>query len=431
MTSEAKTFRNVSLYGEQKVDLVIENGKISEILPIGKSDKGEVIDASGLIALPGLVDLHCHLREPGNESAETVLTASRAAALGGFTCVFAMPNTKPVADNAGVVEQVKHLGDRAGLVQVQPIGAVSINQNGKELAELGAMANSEAQVRIFSDDGHCISDPLLMRRALEYVKSFDGVIAQHAQDPGLTKNAQMNEGSISATLGLRGWPAIAEESIIARDCLIAEYVDSRYHVLHVTTARGAQIIKEAKDRGVKVTAEVTPHHLLLTEDLIEGYDPVYKVNPPLRTKNDVLALQEALATGVIDCVGTDHAPHSEEHKECEWDQAAFGMLGLETALSILIQTMIKTNKITWRTLAERMSESPARIAGLTDQGQPIEVGAIANLVFIDPDREWVVEPEKLASKSHNTPFQGLVLPGKVIHTIYQGNFSVKDSKVQA
>lgn len=431
MTNNTKTLKSVSLYGEEEVDLVIENDLITQILPSGTSDKGEVINASGLIALPGLVDLHCHLREPGSEDAETVLTASRAAALGGFTCVFAMPNTKPVADNAGVVEQVKHLGDEAGLVQVQPIGAVSINQSGNELAELGAMAQSAAQVRIFSDDGHCVSDPLLMRRALEYVKAFNGVIAQHAQDPGLTKNSQMNEGSVSATLGLRGWPAIAEESIIARDCLIAEFVDSRYHVLHVTTARGAQIIKEAKERGVKVTAEVTPHHLLLTEDLIEGYNPVYKVNPPLRTKRDVLALQEALASGVIDCVGTDHAPHSEENKDCEWDQAAFGMLGLETALSVLIQTMIKTKKISWRILAERMSLSPAKIAGLNDQGQPIEVGSYANLVLVDPNAEWTVKPENLASKSQNTPYQGLTLPGRVVHTIYRGKFTVKNSQVQA
>ncbi|MBM3691022.1 MAG: dihydroorotase [Actinobacteria bacterium] len=431
MTNNTKTLKSVSLYGEEEVDLVIESDLITQILPSGTSDKGEVINASGLIALPGLVDLHCHLREPGSEDAETVLTASRAAALGGFTCVFAMPNTKPVADNAGVVEQVKHLGDEAGLVQVQPIGAVSINQSGNELAELGAMAQSAAQVRIFSDDGHCISDPLLMRRALEYVKAFNGVIAQHAQDPGLTKNSQMNEGSVSATLGLRGWPAIAEESIIARDCLIAEFVDSRYHVLHVTTARGAQIIKEAKERGVKVTAEVTPHHLLLTEDLIEGYNPVYKVNPPLRTKRDVLALQEALASGVIDCVATDHAPHSEENKDCEWDQAAFGMLGLETAISVLIQTMIKTKKISWRILAERMSFSPAKIAGLNDQGQPIEVGSYANLVLVDPNAEWTVKPENLASKSQNTPYQGLTLPGRVVHTIYRGKFTVKNSQIQA
>jgi len=431
MTNNTKTLKSVSLYGEEEVDLVIENDLITQILPSGTSDKGEVINASGLIALPGLVDLHCHLREPGSEDAETVLTASRAAALGGFTCVFAMPNTKPVADNAGVVEQVKHLGDEAGLVQVQPIGAVSINQSGNELAELGAMAQSAAQVRIFSDDGNCVSDPLLMRRALEYVKAFNGVIAQHAQDPGLTKNSQMNEGSVSATLGLRGWPAIAEESIIARDCLIAEFVDSRYHVLHVTTARGAQIIKEAKERGVKVTAEVTPHHLLLTEDLIEGYSPVYKVNPPLRTKRDVLALQEALASGVIDCVATDHAPHSEENKDCEWDQAAFGMLGLETALSVLIQTMIKTKKISWRILAERMSLSPAKIAGLNDQGQPIAVGSYANLVLVDPNAEWTVKPENLASKSQNTPYQGLTLPGRVVHTIYRGKFTVKNSQVQA
>lgn len=429
MKSNSIVFQNVSLYGENEVDLVIADDKIIEIVPPGTGKGDEIVSAIGLIALPGLVDLHCHLREPGKEDAETVLTASRAAALGGYTCIFAMPNTSPVADNAGVVEQVKHLGDLAGLVQVQPIGAVTVRQEGRELAELGAMADSAANVKIFSDDGHCVSDSQLMRRALEYVKAFDGVIAQHAQDPQLTKDSQMNEGELSATLGLRGWPAIAEESIIARDCLLAEHVDSRYHVLHLTTGRGAEIVKDAKARGVKVTAEVTPHHLLLTEDLITDYDPVYKVNPPLRTKQDVIDLQNALADGVIDSVGTDHAPHTEEHKDCEWDQAAFGMLGLQTALSVLIKTMVEPGKMSWRQLADRMSINPARIAGLTNQGQELAVGSYANLVLIDPKVQTVVSEDGIKSKSKNSPYIGMTLPGRVVHTVLFGQFTVRDGEV--
>lgn len=421
---------NVRPYGETPVDVVIENGMIVAIDPAGSVSNVENIDCHDLILLPGFVDLHCHLREPGREESETVLTASRAAAKGGYTAVFAMPNTNPVADNAGVVEQVKRLGEDAGLVDVFPIGAVTINQAGSELAELGAMAESRAQVRIFSDDGHCVSDPLLMRRALEYVKAFNGVIAQHAQDPNLTHNAQMNESELSAKLGLRGWPAVAEESIIARDCLLAEHVESRYHVLHLTTARGAQLVADAKSRGIQVTAEVTPHHLILTQELVKNYDPIFKVNPPLRTQEDVLALQEALASGIIDTVGTDHAPHSDEYKNCEWDQAAFGMLGLETAFSILVKTMIQTNKLTWRQLADRMSAKPAEIAGITNHGQPIEVGAPANLTLIDPVKNWTVKAEQIESKSKNSPYLNMEMPGTVVHTIFKGNFSLKDGKVK-
>ncbi len=430
MSKKTLVFRNVAPYGESRVDLIVSQGKVVGIEKANSANGDEIIDCSELIVLPGFVDLHCHLREPGREDSETVLTASRAAALGGYTCIFAMPNTNPVADNAGVAEQVRHLGEVAGLVDVQVIGAVTVDQAGKELAELGAMATSNARVKIFSDDGHCVSDPQLMRRALEYVKAFDGIIAQHAQDPDLTKDAQMNEGELSAILGLRGWPAVAEESIIARDCLIAEHVDSRYHVLHLTTARAAEIVKDAKSRGVKVTAEVTPHHLLLTEDLVKNYDPVFKVNPPLRTQADVIALQDALAAGVIDTVGTDHAPHSEEHKDCEWDQASFGMLGLQTALSALVKTMIESKKLSWRELAERMSVAPARIAGLTDQGQHIESGSVANLVFIDPAAKWTLTRDLIASKSHNSPYEGMELPAVIKHTLFNGAFSVKDGKVQ-
>lgn len=428
---KSTVIQNVQPYGEAPVDLIIKNGQIAEVVAAKKGKGDDVIDATGLIALPGFVDLHTHLREPGREDAETVATASAAAALGGYTAIFAMPNTSPVADNAGVVEQVRRLGDAVGLVEVHAIGAVTVDQAGKELAELGAMADSAAQVRIFSDDGNCVFDSQLMRRALEYVKAFDGVIAQHAQDPQLTKDSQMNEGAVSATLGLRGWPAVAEESIIARDCLLAELVQSRYHVLHITTARGVQIVREAKSRGVKVTAEVTPHHLLLTEESARSYNPVFKVNPPLRTEHDVQALRAGLAEGVIDSVGTDHAPHSSEHKDCEWDQAAFGMLGLQTAFSVLMMTMIQTDLLSWRTLADRMSTTPAKIAGLTNQGQEIKAGSVANLVLIDPKSSWTVTKDLIVSKSFNTPYEGMVLPGEVRYTFLNGKLTVKAGVVQS
>ena len=290
---------------------------------------------AGLIALPGLVDLHTHLREPGREDAETVETGTAAAALGGFTAVHAMANTDPVADTAGVVEQIWRLGRQAGCCDVRPVGAVTTGLAGSRLAELGAMADSAARVRVFSDDGRCVSDAVLMRRALEYVKAFDGVIAQHAQEPRLTDGAQVNEGEISGRLGLTGWPAVAEEAIIARDCLLAAHVGSALHVCHVSTAGSVEIIRWAKSKGWRVTAEVTPHHLLLTDELATSYDPVYKVNPPLRTAADVAALRAGLADGTIDCVATDHAPHPMEDKETEWQVAAFGMTGLETALRVV------------------------------------------------------------------------------------------------
>ena len=377
------------------------------------------IDAKGLTLLPGFVDLHTHLREPGREDAETVLTASMAAASGGFTAISAMPNTLPVADTAGVVEQVYRLGKHHGVCDVFPIGAVTVGQSGAQLAELAAMNQSEAGVRIFSDDGHCVFDPLVMRRALEYVKIFDGVIAQHAQDPRLTQDSQMNEGEISARLGLKGWPSVAEEAIIARDVLLAEHVDSRLHICHVTTAGGVEIIRSAKKRGIKVTAEVTPHHLLLTDDLAESYDPVYKVNPPLRTKDDVQALREGLADGTIDIIATDHAPHPHESKDCEWSAAAFGMVGLETAFSIAYQAMVETKLLTLTQLVDRLSKNPAEIGRYKDHGS-ISIGARANFTLVDLDASWRVERLKLASKSKNTPFDGMVLPGVITKTFHNG-----------
>ena len=419
------TFEGVTLADGTETNIGIDAGLVSFI---GSEKHGEVIGANGLIALPGLVDLHTHLREPGFEQSETVLTGSRAAALGGFTAVHAMANTMPVADTAGVVEQIKSLGDDAGLVQVQPIGAVTVGLGGEKLAELGAMADSRAKVRVFSDDGKCVSDPLLMRRALAYVKSFDGVIAQHAQEPRLTENAQMHEGTVSTELGLAGWPAVAEEAIIARDVLLAEATGSRIHICHLSTAGSVEIIRWAKARGIKVTAEVTPHHLLLTDELARTYDPVYKVNPPLRTNADVLALREALIDGTIDIIATDHAPHPAEAKDCEWSAAAFGMLGLETAASIAQLVLIDSGKSNWMRFAEVLSSAPAAISGIDGQGQGIGVGLAANLVLIDPKVKRVIAGGG-ASKSSNQPFEGMELPGSVVHTVFRGRFTVRDSKL--
>ena len=413
---------NTELNGK-KVDIAIADGKIAEIGSGLSQDGYEVVEASGTIALQGLVDLHTHLREPGKEDSETVATGSLAAVKGGFTAVSAMANTSPVADTAGVVEQVFRLGQECGLTDVYPIGAVTKGLAGKELAELGAMADSVAQVRVFSDDGHCVSDALVMRRALEYIKKFDGVIAQHAQDPSLTVDAQMNEGLISSQLGLKGWPAVAEEAIIARDVLIADHVQSRLHVCHLTTAGGVEIIRWAKARGINVTAEVTPHHLLLTDDLAKSYDPVYKVNPPLRTEKDVMALREGLADGTIDIVATDHAPHPAESKECEWQYAAFGMLGLETALSIVWQTMIESKLMDLDSLQARMSSKPAEIGRYHKQGQALIKGAPANLTLFAPNRTWKVDRDLVASKSKNTPFHGMQFGGSVFATYFEGRES--------
>jgi dihydroorotase len=410
-------------------DLLLKDGLVAAAGAEARSAVNvERIDGDGLVALPGLVDLHTHLREPGREDAETVATGSRAAALGGYTAVCAMANTDPVADTAGVVEQVWRLGREAGLVDVRPVGAVTVGLAGERLAELGAMADSAAAVRIFSDDGHCVSDPRLMRRALEYVKAFDGVIAQHAEEPRLTVGALMHEGETSARLGLAGWPAVAEEAIIARDALLAGHVGARLHICHVSTAGSVDIIRWAKQRGVRITAEVTPHHLLLTDTRAESYDPVFKVNPPLRTDADVLALRKALKDGTIDAVATDHAPHATEDKECEWAYARPGMLGLETALSIILQTMPVAGELSWDAIAERMSRTPARIAGLDTHGVDPAPGAPANLTLVDPAARWRVDPGALASRSRNTPFAGMTLPGRIVATFLNGEPTVLDGK---
>jgi len=424
--------KNGSLKGEKNVDLVIENDKIKKVGPANSliEENAEVIDLSGLIILPGLVDLHTHLREPGREDAETIATGSAAAARGGFTAVHAMANTLPVADTAGVVEQVWNLGKNVGLVDVYPIGAVTVGLKGEKLAELSAMADSNARVRIFSDDGFCVSDPVLMRRALEYVKAFDGVIAQHAQDPRLTENAQMNESELSGKLGLIGWPAIAEEAIVARDVLLTEHVKSKLHICHASTAGTVEILRWAKDKKVNVTAEVTPHHLFLNQTSCESYNANFKVNPPLRTSKDVEELRKALAQGIIDVVATDHAPHPIEDKEGEWQSAAFGMTGLETALSVVATAMIDTKLMNWADIARVMSERPAEIGQLADHGRPIAENEIANLCIVDPEMTWKVDAQDTHSLSTNNPFHEMTLKSKVVHTIFRGKFTMKSGQVQ-
>ncbi|CAB4585327.1 unannotated protein [freshwater metagenome] len=420
MSSQRYLLKNASLPDGTASDVLIDDGVIASVSSAITDPDAVLMDVKGSVVLPGLVDLHTHLRQPGREDAETVLTGSRSGAKGGFTALSAMANTSPVADNAGVVEQVYRLGQEAGLLDVFPIGAVTQGLAGTALSEIGAMADSIARVRVFSDDGNCVFDPMVMRRALEYIKKFDGVIAQHAQEPRLTVGSQMNEGDVSAVLGLKGWPAIAEEAIIARDVLLVDHVKSRLHICHVTTAGGVEIIRWAKARGINVTAEVTPHHLLLTDELARSYDPIFKVNPPLRSEKDVMALREALADGTIDIVATDHAPHTMESKECEWQEASFGMLGLETALSIVQKTMVDTHLMNWAQVADRLSTAPARIGGYSQHGRNLAIGAPAHLTIINPTASWIVDRDLVASKSRNTPFHGYELPGVVTQTFFNG-----------
>ncbi|SOD61253.1 dihydroorotase [Streptomyces zhaozhouensis] len=418
--------RGARLLGGPARDVLIDGETVAEVGDGLTAEGATVVEAEGRVLLPGLVDLHTHLREPGREDSETVLTGTRAAASGGFTAVHAMANTFPVADTAGVVEQVWRLGRASGYCDVQPVGAVTVGLGGKQLAELGAMHESAAGVVVFSDDGKCVDDAVIMRRALEYVKAFDGVIAQHAQEPRLTEGAQMNEGVVSAELGLAGWPAVAEESIIARDVLLAAHVGSRVHVCHLSTAGSVELVRWAKSKGWRVTAEVTPHHLLLTDELVRSYDPVYKVNPPLRTEQDVLALREALADGTIDCVATDHAPHPHEDKDCEWGAAAMGMVGLETALSVVQHTMVDTGLLDWSQVADRMSTRPAAIGRLPGHGRPVAAGEPANLTLLDPAHRAPVEPGAFASRSRNSPYRGLELPGRVTDTWLRGRATLRN-----
>lgn len=418
-----------SINGERQGDIAVRDGVIIDPADLPAGVKR--LDAEGLVLLPGLVDLHTHLREPGREDAETIESGSRAAARGGWVAVHAMANTNPVADTAGVVEQVWSRGREIGLVDVIPVGAVTVGLKGEHLAEMGAMAQSRARVRLFSDDGMCVYDPVIMRRALEYVKSFDGAIVQHAQDLRLTEGSQMHEGDVSAELGLAGWPAVAEESIIARDVLLAGHVGSRVHIQHLSTAGSVDIVRWAKSRGIQVTAEATPHHLLLTHEEARTYNPLFKVNPPLRTAEDVEAVRAGLADGTIDIVATDHAPHASEDKDCEWASASFGMLGLETALGIVQQVMVETGRMTWKDVARVMSHTPARIGRVdADHGRPLAVGEPANLTLVDPKAPWTVDAAALASRSRNMPYAGRVLPGRAVATFLRGKPTHLDARYE-
>ena len=425
--------KGVLLYGEgDPVDVLVDDGQIAEIGSglTGDSD-ATVIDAAGQILLPGFVDLHTHLREPGREYAEDIETGSAAAALGGYTAVFAMANTDPVADSVVVTDHVWHRGQQVGLVDVHPVGAVTVGLKGKQLTEMGLMAAGVGKVRMFSDDGVCVDDPLVMRRALEYASGLGVLIAQHAEEPRLTVGAVAHEGPTAALLGLSGWPRAAEESIVARDALLARDAGARVHICHASTAGTVELIRWAKDQGIAITAEVTPHHLLLDDSRLADYDGRNRVNPPLREAADAVALRQALADGVIDCVATDHAPHAEHEKMCEFAHARPGMLELQTALSVVVETMVGPGLLTWRDVARVMSEAPARIVGLPDQGRPLEVGEPANLTVVDPDARWTVTGSALASRSDNTPYEEMELPAVVTATLLRGRITARDGKAGA
>ena len=425
--------RGVRLYGEgDEVDVRIDDGQIAAIgAGLEVPGDAEIIDAPGQVLLPGFVDLHTHLREPGREYAEDIETGSAAAALGGFTAVFAMANTDPVADSAVVTDHVWSRGQQVGLVDVHPVGAVTIGLKGKQLTEMGLMAAGVGRVRMFSDDGLCVEDPLVMRRALEYASGLGVLIAQHAEEPRLTVGAVAHEGPNAARLGLAGWPRAAEESIVARDALLARDAGARVHICHASTAGTVELLKWARTQGISITAEVTPHHLLLDDSRLNTYDGVNRVNPPLREASDAIALRQALADGVIDCVATDHAPHGTHEKCCEFANARPGMLGLQTALSVVVETMVNPGLLTWRDVARVMSEAPAGIVGLPDQGRPLEVGEPANLTVVDPETTWTVHGPALASRSDNTPYESMELPATVTATLLRGKVTARDGKAGA
>ncbi|WP_099022077.1 dihydroorotase [Mycolicibacterium palauense] len=424
--------RGVRRYGEgEPVDVLVEDGQIAAIGPgLTADERTDVLDAAGQVLLPGFVDLHTHLREPGREDTETIETGSAAAALGGFTAVFAMANTTPVADSPVVTDHVWQRGRQVGLVDVHPVGAVTVGLAGTQLTEMAMMANGAAKVRMFSDDGKCVHDPLIMRRALEYATGLGVLVAQHAEEPRLTVGAVAHEGPTAARLGLAGWPRAAEESIVARDALLARDAGARVHICHASTRGTVELLGWAKAQGIAITAEVTPHHLLLDDSRLQTYDGVNRVNPPLREASDAQALRQALADGVIDCVATDHAPHAEHEKCCEFSVARPGMLGLQTALSVVVETMVVPGLLTWRDVARVMSENPARIVGLTDQGRPLEVGEPANLTIVDPEASWTVDGSALASRSANTPYASMTLPATVTATLLRGRVTARDGRAQ-
>jgi dihydroorotase len=413
--------------GQRRADVTIDGGRVVEVGPkLTASDGDEqILEADGCIVSPGFVDLHVHLREPGREEAETIETGSRAAALGGFTAIVAMPNTEPAQDSLAVVEFVRAQSRRAALCDVHPAGCITINREGRALAPFGELA--AAGVHLFTDDGSGVQDPQLMRHALEYARVLDITLAQHCEVSSLTKGAVMHEGSCCSHLGLPGWPAIAEELMVHRDIELSRLTGARIHLLHLSTARSVELVRAAKADGLPVTAEAAPHHFTLTHDLLVGYDAVYKVNPPLRTGADIDAIKSGLADGTIDAIATDHAPHPPESKEAPLDQAPPGMLGLETALALAITEL----DMPLVDIIAAMSWKPAAIAGIGDRhGRPIAAGEPANVVVFDPGEEWTVVPAKLASKSRNTPYAGRTVRGRARHTILDGVPVVIDAVAQ-
>lgn len=429
-------------------ELLIENGKIAWIGEIGACPNREapILDAAGCIVCPGFIDLHCHLREPGQEDKETIATGTLAAARGGFTTVCAMPNTRPPADSEAAIEYVTKKAALEGSVKVLPLGCITRGRQGKELAEMGGMA--EAGAVGFSDDGDSVADARLLRHALEYSRSFGLPVIEHCEDPGLSKNGVMNEGWASARLGLRGMPAAAEETIVARDIALAGLTGARLHIAHLSTAGSVELVRRAKEKGLPVTAEVTPHHLTLTQERVMGaewgwlgrvpprdgslstfaYDTSAKVNPPLRTASDIQALIRGLEEGVIDAIATDHAPHTPVDKLCEFDLAAFGISGLETALGALL-ALVHSNRLRLETLIKALTYGPARILGREGQ-TGLREGAPADIAIFNPEVEWRVEPETFASKGRNTPLAGYTLKGKVMATIVDGKVVYRDDKLR-
>ena len=412
----------VTKRGEERIDVKIAEGVIAEMgTSVGAADIE--LDGTKCHVLPGFVDLHAHLREPGKEDSETIETGSRAGVLGGYTALVAMPNTNPAQDSVPVIEFVRLQGQRAGLLEVVPSGCITVGRAGTALSPMAELAR--AGVQIFTDDGSGVQDPALMRRAMEYSRELGITLAQHCEVSSLTVGAVMNECSCSSDMGVPGWPALAEELMVHRDIELAKITGARVHFLHLSTAGSVHLVRQAKALGLPITAEVTPHHLSLTEELLRSFDSVYKVNPPLRSVSDIEALKAGLLDGTIDAIATDHAPHVRRDKELPLDQAPPGMLGLETALGVVLSVL----DLTPLQVAEMMSVRPAKIAGIAERhGMLPEVGRPANLCVVDMRQEWTVEPRSLASKSTNTPYVGRVLRGKVRHTIFDGRVVVNNGK---
>lgn len=412
-------------------DVLAGDGRVLEVGERLSDAAAEVLDVEGAVVAPGLVDMHVHLREPGREDEETIETGSAAAALGGFTAVLAMPNTDPVCDNAAVAEKVAARGRWIGLCEIHPAGAITKGLEGKQISPVGEMVASAARVRLFTDDGRGVQDARLLRRAMEYMRGFGAVCAEHCDDASLSEGGQMHEGEFSSLLGLKGIPAEAEEIALARDLALARLTGVRFHALHVSTAGSVALIRRAKAQGLAVTAEATPHHCVLTDAELVSYDTNLKVNPPLRTAADVEAVRAGLADGTIDAIATDHAPHAAEEKEAEFEAAPPGMLGLETALAVVLTELVGGGVLGLPEAVRRMSANPARILGLDGQGGPVVAGAPANLVVFDPEARWKPDPSAFASLSRNTPWAGRELRGRVVHTLYGGRLVVRDGRLAA